>query len=58
MKSEYHRIANCSTRTRPNRSASVPANHPPNDEVKSATVPIVPAVPDDIAQAAISVGTT
>src|SRR5882762_1978910 len=45
VKTEYHRIVICSIRTRPNRSASVPENHPPKDEISKVTVPITPASP-------------
>jgi len=55
---EYHRMAIWSTRTRPKRSASAPANQPPNDEVTTVTVPIVPALPVDMPHAAMTVGTT
>src|SRR6516165_1153414 len=41
VKTEYHRIAICSTRTRPMQSASAPANQPPNNEVTTGTVPMV-----------------
>jgi hypothetical protein len=58
VKTEYHRIAICSTRTRPKRSASAPANQPPKDEVTAVTVPIVPAAPVDIPHTAMTVGTT
>jgi len=58
VKTEYHRIAICSTRTRPKRSASAPANQPPNDEVTTVTVPIVPAAPVDMPHTAMTVGTT
>src|SRR5215470_5557089 len=47
VKTEYHRIVICSIRTRPNRSASVPENHPPKDEISKVTVPIRPASPRD-----------
>src|SRR6202048_3103311 len=57
VKTEYHRIAICSTRTRPKRSESAPANQPPNDEATTVTVPIVPAAPDDLPHTAIAVGT-
>jgi len=40
VKTEYHRIVICSIRTRLNRSASVPDNHPPKDEISKVTVPI------------------
>jgi hypothetical protein len=33
----------CSVRTRPNRSARMPATQPPNAEVNSVTVPMSPA---------------
>jgi hypothetical protein len=33
VKTEYHRIAICSMRTRPKRPASAPVNQPPNAEV-------------------------
>ena len=38
-----HRMVICSVRTRPNRSANIPAAHPPNADVNSVTVPISPA---------------
>src|ERR1700719_4667279 len=44
-------------RTRPKRSASAPANQPPNDEVTTVTVPIVPAAPVDMPDTAMTVGT-
>src|SRR5215468_922731 len=47
VKTEYHRIVICSIRTRPNRSANVPENHPPSDEISKVTVPISPAWPRD-----------
>jgi hypothetical protein len=48
VKTEYHAIAICMTRTRPKRSARAPAIHPPSEEVSNVTVPIVPAVPADM----------
>jgi hypothetical protein len=48
----------CSIRTRPNRSASVPENQPPKDEINKVTVPISPAWPRDKPQSAITVGIT
>ena len=33
----------CGVRTRPNRSANIPAAHPPKADVSSVTVPISPA---------------
>jgi hypothetical protein len=45
-------------RTRPKLSASVPENHPPNDETSNATVPIRPASPRDSPHSAITVGMT
>jgi hypothetical protein len=35
VKTEYHRIAICSTRTRPKRSARAPANQPPKRSAPS-----------------------
>jgi hypothetical protein len=58
VKTEYHRIAICSMRTRPKRSESAPANQPPNDEVTTVIVPIVPAAPVDMPHTAMTVGTT
>jgi hypothetical protein len=58
VKTEYHRIVICSIRTRPKRSAGVPENHPPNDEISSVTVPIRPACPRDRPQSVITVGIT
>ncbi len=43
-------------RTRPKRSAKVPENHPPNDEINKVTVPISPALPFDSDHSAITVG--
>src|SRR5262249_2314157 len=40
VKIEYQTIVICSIRTRPNRSAKVPENHPPKDEIRNVTVPI------------------
>src|SRR5947209_4350126 len=58
VNSEYHRIVICSIRTRPNRSASVPENHPPSDEISNVTVPMSPASPRDSPHSAITVGIT
>src|SRR5215472_7834961 len=58
VNTEYHRIVICSIRTRPKRSASVPENQPPNDEISNVTVPIRPACPRDSPQSAITVGIT
>jgi len=58
VKTEYHRIVICSMRTRPKRSASVPENHPPKDEMSKVTVPIRPAWPRDRPHSAITVGIT
>ena len=48
----------CSIFTRPYRSASVPLNQPPNDEISSVTVPMRPASPRDRPQIPITVGIT
>src|SRR5437763_7558361 len=48
----------CSVRTRPNRSASAPANQPPNADVSNVTVPIRPASALVIAKAMIIAGIT
>src|SRR4051794_15637960 len=45
-------------RTRPNRSASAPANQPPNADVSNVTVPIRPASALVIAKAMIIAGIT
>jgi hypothetical protein len=58
VNTEYQSIVICSIRTRPNRSASVPENHPPNDEISKVTVPIRPASPRDSPHSAITVGIT
>src|SRR5438067_461566 len=58
LNNEYHRIVICSIFTRPNRSASVPQNQPPSDEISSVTVPISPASPFDNPQSAMTVGIT
>ena len=58
MKNEYHRIVICSIFTRPNRSASVPENQPPSEEISSVTVPISPASPRERPQTAMMVGIT
>src|SRR6516164_4120562 len=58
VKMEYHRIVICNMRTRPNRSASAPENHPPNDEISRVTVPIRPASPRASPHTAITVGIT
>src|SRR6202011_1674530 len=58
VNTEYHRIVICSILTRPNRSASVPENHPPNDEISNVTVPMSPASPRDRPHSAITVGIT
>src|ERR1700730_15710626 len=58
VNTEYHRIVICSIRTRPNRSANVPENHPPNDEISRVTVPIRPASPRDSPDSAITVRIT
>src|SRR5579863_2303827 len=58
VKIEYQRMVICSIFTRPNRSASVPLNQPPNDEISRVTVPISPASPFDRPQIAITVGIT
>src|SRR6516162_2928077 len=55
---EYHKIVICSMRTRPKRSAKVPENHPPSDDISKVTVPIRPASPRDNPQSAITVGIT
>ena len=55
---EYHKIVICSMRTRPKRSAKVPENHPPSDEISKVTVPMRPAWPRDTPQSAINVGIT
>src|SRR3974390_1889525 len=46
----------CKVRTRPKRSDSAPANHPPNAEVSSVTVPMMPASALVIAKAAMIAG--
>src|ERR1700757_3916497 len=58
VKIEYHKIAICSILTRPKRSANVPENHPPKDEINRVTVPIRPALPFDSDHTAITVGMT
>src|SRR5271170_5172644 len=58
VNTEYHRIVICSIRTRPKRSAKVPENHPPNDEINKVTVPISPASPRDSPHSAMIVGIT
>src|SRR5271157_6223427 len=58
VKTEYQRIVICSIRTRPNRSASVPENQPPKDEISKVTVPIRPASPRDRPHNTITVGIT
>src|SRR6201999_4362245 len=58
VKNEYHRMVICSIFTRPNRSASVPLNQPPSDDISSVTVPMRPASPFDIPHTAITVGMT
>src|SRR5690242_2777491 len=58
VKTEYQRIVICSIRTRPNRSANVPENHPPSDEISKVTVPMRPASPRDSPHSAITVGIT
>ena len=58
MKNEYQRIVICSIRTRPKRSASVPQNQPPRDEISKVTVPMSPASPFDNPHSAMTVGIT
>jgi hypothetical protein len=58
VKTEYHRIVICSIRTRPKRSAKVPVNQPPNEEINKVTVPISPASPRDSPHNPITVGIT
>src|SRR5205823_9510700 len=58
VNTEYHRIVICSIRTRPNRSASVPENQPPSDEISNVTVPMSPASPRDRPHSAMTVGMT
>jgi hypothetical protein len=58
VKTEYHKIVICSIRTRPNRSARVPENHPPSDEISRVTAPMSPACPRDRPHSAITVGIT
>ena len=58
VNSANHKMVICRMRTRPKRSASSPASHPPNAEISSAAVPSMPACPLLMCQAAISVGMT
>ena len=44
--------------TRPKRSASVPENHAPSDEISNVTVPMRRASPRDNPHSAITVGVT
>src|ERR1700730_655499 len=55
---EYHKIVICRIRTQPKRSAKVPENHPPSDDISKVTVPMRPASPRDTPQSAITVGIT
>ncbi len=48
----------CSIFTRPKRSARVPLNQPPSEEISRVTVPINPASPFEMPQTAITVGIT
>src|SRR5690349_13313653 len=56
VNAENQRIVSCSTFTRPILSASMPASHPPMDEVISADVPSSPACGLVNDQRPISVG--
>src|SRR5207302_10962338 len=58
VKNEYQRIVICSIRTRPKRSASVPQNPPPRDEISQLTVPMSPAPHLDHPHRPLTVGIT
>jgi hypothetical protein len=56
VKTANHATVNCSVRTRPMRSASAPAIHPPIADDTSVAVPISPASALAIANAAMMAG--
>src|SRR5215831_16754070 len=58
VKNEYQTMVICSIFTRPKRSARVPLNQPPNDEISRVTVAISPASPFESPHSPITVGIT
>ena len=56
VKVENQMMVICSTRTRPMRSDSMPASHPPSADMTSTAVPRMPASPVDMCHNAMRVG--